>query len=201
MYGLEQHCSLPVFFPPDGLSIIWKIGSGFLAACKTPTGIIWCRSISHIPSGSKKPRRLIKKREKNKNAKNSPSEKFKRGWGERSPFREAVKPPLFVPVLRNRLLGGNRRAGILTQNPSSVAIFNSITLAKFWVFWGWNPVSDCGCRFWKRTAIFFSLFSICPEKWKILTSAKTRLLKGFYNFLPRVHETHSESARRQILPE
>ena len=25
---------------------------------------------------------------------------------------------------------------------------------------------------------------------KILTSAKTRLLKGFYNFSPRVHETH-----------
>ena len=37
---------------------------------------------------------------------------------------------------------------------------------------------------------FFALFSICPEKWKILNSAKTRLLKGFYNFLPRVHETH-----------
>ena len=51
------------------------------------------------------------------------------------------------------------------------------------------------------SAIFFALFSICPEKWKILTFTKTRSLKGFYNFLPCVHETHSDSARRPILPE
>ena len=40
------------------------------------------------------------------------------------------------------------------------------------------------------SAIFFALFSIYPEKWKILTFAKTRLLKGGYNFSHRVHETH-----------
>ena len=51
------------------------------------------------------------------------------------------------------------------------------------------------------SAIFFAFFPIYPEKWKILTSAKTRLLKGFYNFSDRVHETHSESVERLILPE
>ena len=40
------------------------------------------------------------------------------------------------------------------------------------------------------SAILFPLFPICPEKWEVLTSAKTRLLKGFYNFSLRVYETH-----------
>ncbi len=62
----------------------------------------------------------------------------------------------------------------------------------------WNQP---GALIFELPAIFFALFSIYPEKWKFLTSAKTRLLKGFYNFSHRVHETHSESVKQPILPE
>ena len=53
-----------------------------------------------------------------------------------------------------------------------------------------KKLNQQGYLVFELTAISFALFSIYPEKWKILTSAKTRLLKGFYNFSPRVHETH-----------
>ena len=102
---------------------------------------------------------------------------------------------------RRDIFVGNRRAGILTQNPSSVAIFNSITLAKFWVFWGWNPVSDSGCHFFKCPAIFFAPIRFFKSESVYALTAKTRWHKAFYKTYCRVFETHSDRKVRPFLPD